>query len=300
MLRKRNPFDFTEEEENQTITVADKKITLTEKEIKNKKLKDELHENKWNDAYIFPAPSFFWDYFRNIDKWELQHVLHSHSESRRANMVEINRLEGLREIEYKTKEQLFINKEMCIKRWLISLRPHFKNLVKCDYDIELLPPSSSFAEDPKQIKNELKGILCDLENCNSRINDIMNELNITKREKDAHNGVICAKIDNEILKERIKRTKNLNTDAMFRVYEKNEKMLKEIVKTLSVAAIGQTSKENTNSHAVLANGFEQLKGNKATSTDDELKMILKSLVASEKKEIITDEIDDKIKSLAIT
>lgn len=215
-------------------------------------------------------------------------------------MVEINRLEGLREIEYKTKEQLFINKEMCIKRWLISLRPHFKNLVKCDYDIELLPPSSSFAEDPKQIKNELKGILCDLENCNSRINDIMNELNITKREKDAHNGVICAKIDNEILKERIKRTKNLNTDAMFRVYEKNEKMLKEIVKTLSVAAIGQTSKENTNSHAVLANGFEQLKGNKATSTDDELKMILKSLVASEKKEIITDEIDDKIKSLAIT
>lgn len=268
----------------QKITIGNKEVTLTKKEAIAQEEKRNLQKDKWDYAHVFPPPPFFWDYFKNIDRWAYQWALHTHSEARRATTVQIEGDKATRQLMKKTKEENYIQLEKCKKRLYIALLPQLHLLEKYDFDVDKLPPANALGDDPKRILNEIKEIFNNNMQLQNNIDDITDEIMTSERERDAHQAVICLKIDNEILKERIKRTKNLNTDSLFRTYEQNEKMVKDFVLTLGTAAAGQASKEKKTAMSVIRNGFEQVKGNMQRSVDDELKNMLKELVLSQKTE----------------
>jgi hypothetical protein len=274
-----------EEEEKPKILIDNKYVTLTSKETEERERKKQLQKNKWNYTYEFPQPSRF-SILRNIDKWALDWILHDHSVARRHTTVAIENGKEIRNELYKQRDAIQMELNKCKSKWLLSLRPHFKNLIKNGYDVDKLPPSSIFNGDPKLIKNELKELITSLQLIQEQIEDVSMEIITNERERAAHHGVICAKIDNSILRERIKRTEGLNSDAMFRTYEQNEKMVNDFVKTLAVTTAAQYTKEKKIANKTIANGFNQLHEGGASSKlsmDDELKHMLKELIEGDKK-----------------
>jgi hypothetical protein len=273
----------TEEDEKmyEIITSANKKITITYQEEVDIKEKEDNHNHKWDDTYIFEKPPF-WQILKDYSKWADDITLHEQSTYRRKMTISI-------EANKKNIQQIKIERERLEQiaedqkcNLILLLKPYGNHLIECDYDIDKLPLTAIVA---KKKNDEYLSTLAELERINERIDDINNDVTISSRQREAHEGVIKAALDNDMLRTRLKMMSSIDKKKFYKIYVQNKEHLKTLVEQMAQAAVAQNSKDNKISNEILKDGFGALKNSGYTSNKDYVKDMLKNELSkkSEKK-----------------
>lgn len=253
------------------------KLTDTEQQkIRDNKLKQ---DHKWDDTYVFPKPSFT-EYFRSPDNWGDMTILHTHSSHRRECTLQIATLSKIRDEIYDEKAKVEVQLQTEKKALYNKILPHVRKLQQNNFDLSVIPVSS-YTDSVFVLKDRMLETISDLQQIQQRIEDITNEVEVSKKQRQAHHGVVCTTIDNQTLKRRVEMTKELSTSVIAQKLIKNEKYVKQLVKDLAKSHALQSSDETKVAYATIKGGFSAM--NKISSPDDEFVKILRDMFPSEGK-----------------